>query len=593
MAWILLKASRPTYQPGQTEKKAMSNSVTSKFAGLFRSLLRRGEESSEVASEAARPVAAGLPLPGTEMPPAVAPAPVSVPASANSDDVVLPLAPIVAGLPMDLRAKMMSVPPPGATIILSLETVVSQLAFGSVKISFGELRQLAPGLFANSGGEQDFKMISLPLNEILPRLSPTLLSRRSIHKVEVDDEIKGPFASQGRGVVFTTQPMKAERPATKGKTDFFPQRTNTPVSTLPATPPIAFNLPSTPVRPAASNGAGNQPSVLPITPIASTAPAAPVTPPTPPSAPAPKITFSAAPAPVPPAAASSVPRSEPAQPTIFASLWDLAESWPEELKNEILATALANCQVPLNGTFVAEGLKRGRITMKWRQIRILAMPSSNSSMNDSLELELPLKVIAPLFFAAQKNLAKPKTKPAVSEEIPNLFFGFPQAAPAALAPQPPKKQAESNSNFYVWGDNGEVPVAEEAVFTPPPVPQTDFTSRQAAPKDVVARALALPGVAGAVVALPDGLRVASEVPAGLNPDTLAAFVPQIFERMNQSAKELRMGVLSNVSFTVGNVPWRIYRVNAVYVAAFGRAGEALPAAQLAALAGELDRKKQH
>jgi hypothetical protein len=61
--------------------------------------------------------------------------------------------------------------------------------------------------------------------------------------------------------------------------------------------------------------------------------------------------------------------------------------------------------------------------------------------------------------------------------------------------------------------------------------------------------------------------------------------------MNSSAKELRMGALNNVSFTVGNIPWRIYRVNAVYLAAFGRAGEALPAVQLVSLAGELDRKK--
>jgi len=108
----------------------------------------------------------------------------------------------------------------------------------------------------------------------------------------------------------------------------------------------------------------------------------------------------------------------------------------------------------------------------------------------------------------------------------------------------------------------------------------------------VERALALPGVAGAVVALPDGLRVASRVPAELNADTLAAFLPQIFDRVGQSTRELRMGALNNFNFTVGNVPWRIFRVNAVYFAAFGNAGEALPGAQLAALAAELDRKKQ-
>jgi predicted regulator of Ras-like GTPase activity (Roadblock/LC7/MglB family) len=111
------------------------------------------------------------------------------------------------------------------------------------------------------------------------------------------------------------------------------------------------------------------------------------------------------------------------------------------------------------------------------------------------------------------------------------------------------------------------------------------------PKDVVTSAMALPGVAGVVIALPDGLRVANAVPVDLNADTLAAFLPQIFERVSQSTKELRMGALNNVSFTVGNIPWKIFRVNAVYFAAFGRAGESLPTAQLAQLATQLDRKK--
>ena len=117
-------------------------------------------------------------------------------------------------------------------------------------------------------------------------------------------------------------------------------------------------------------------------------------------------------------------------------------------------------------------------------------------------------------------------------------------------------------------------------------------SRQAHPKEVVLRAVALPGVAGSVVAMQDGLRVASQTPAELNADTLAAFLPQIFERVNQSTRELRMGALNNVNFTVGNVPWKIFRVNSVYFAAFGRAGEQLPSGQLAQLAADLDRKKQ-
>jgi len=51
-----------------------------------------------------------------------------------------------------------------------------------------------------------------------------------------------------------------------------------------------------------------------------------------------------------------------------------------------------------------------------------------------------------------------------------------------------------------------------------------------------------------------------------------------------------MGELNNLNFTVGNVPWKIFRVNAIFFAAFGRIGEPLPTAQLAALALELDHK---
>jgi len=104
--------------------------------------------------------------------------------------------------------------------------------------------------------------------------------------------------------------------------------------------------------------------------------------------------------------------------------------------------------------------------------------------------------------------------------------------------------------------------------------------------------MALNGVAGALVALPDGLMVASEIPSDLNADTLAAFLPQIYGRVSQCTRELRMGDLNNLNFTVGNVPWKVFRIHGVYFAAFGRAGEPLPTSQLALLAGELDRKKQ-
>ena len=555
----------------------MSNMVKSRFAGLLRGILRRMDSSDAASAPVSRPVAASAPAAPVATATAAAPPPFLVAsASPNENEIAIPLAPIIASLPLELRGKIVAVPP-GLTINLPIETVTAQLAFGAVKISFGELRQLAPAAFVNSGGEHDNKMIGLPLGEILSRLNPALLARRTGPKVEVAADVNGPFGGRGAGVAFTTQPLKAPAPMPVHA----PTAEPAPLRMTPpmvAAAPIPFTPPPVPraVTPA--------PPAQPVAP----APVFPV--------------ISAAPV---PASAPAAPRREPAQPTIFASLWDLAEHWPEELKNEISNSALANVSVPLAGSLVEAGLKRGRVTMAWKQLRTLAKPSSPASPNDNVELDLPLKVIAPMFFAAQKNLQGARVKAAVSAEIPNLFFGFPQAAPEpAPAPvsmhlppveaQPadkPLAKKSGDTNFYVWGENGEVPRADENPFAPPAMPQTDFTHRFASPKDVVARAVALPGVVGAVVTLPDGLRVASEVPVEFNADTLAAFIPQLFERMNQSAKELRMGALNNVSFTVGNVPWRIFRVNSVYFAAFGRAGEALPAAQLAALSGELDRKR--
>jgi predicted regulator of Ras-like GTPase activity (Roadblock/LC7/MglB family) len=613
VARFLLKENLRQPVAAQTKQKSvMAISVKSKFAGFLRGLLRHMDDRETV-----RPVAAAAPKASAPAPAASAnsaPAP-NFPApsrAANPDEIELPLASVVAALPLDLRAKLMAAPPADLTIRLQAETVISQLAFGAVKISFGELRQLAPGIFANSGGELDNKLVSLPLGEILPRINPVLLSRRAVKKVEVAEEIAGPFAGRGRGFSFTTQPLKVPAAPTPPAAPEPEQPAAFASSVTPrqvAPPPVAPQFPPRSITPATNgNGSGHnhtQPA-SPLTPR-------PVTPATkggnglvlPPglrlasvngnghNAMPPAAKISAAPVPVP---ATSTPRPEPAQPTIFASLGDLCENWPAELKDEILHSPLAGASVPLDGSIIVPGLKRGRVAMTWKQLRTLAQPGSPASANDNLELELPLKVITPLFLTAQKKLMRPQAKASVSADIPDLFFGFPQPPAAPVAPvvpplpKPPEQKAQ-DTNYYVWGENGEMPQADEAGLRRGENPQTDFMSRQAHPKEVVVRAATLPGVAGAVVAMQDGLRVASQVPAELNADTLAAFLPQIFERVNQSTRELRMGALNNVNFTVGNVPWKIFRVNAVYFAAFGRAGEQLPSAQLAQLASELDRKK--
>ena len=601
---------------------SISNSVKIKFAGLLRGLLRRLEEDEATAPQMPRAPAVAAPA-ATVSPAAAArpqtapsafPAPTMPPVPAeNPDALQLPLQSILATMPMDLRAKVMQAPPAGKMIAVPLEKILTQLAFGSVKIAFGELRKAAPGVFVNSGGEHDHKPVMLPLNEILTRLNPALLSRRSTQKqVEVTEDITGPFGAGGEGAEISV----AAKP--------------TPSTAMPplrmTASPSPFSFASRAITPATN--ATTPPTRRPFMPHAPAPAISATTPPTRPfmpHVPTPATSFvtpqnNGVPKPVAPIIPSPAPEIPVKPATISAPLAALSENWPEGLRLEIRQSNLANAQVLLPANLIEPALKRGRITFTWRNLRPLIKPTPPpASVHDGIELELPLNVIAPLFFTRQKSASHPQQAVLPPAEIPNLFFGFPQPEPPGPEtrqpevprPEPPAKtpvkmpepQAVrplpkpvdaklSDTNYYIWSDNAEAPKVDETEYKRPQRPATDFSSRYATPNEIVARAMALPGVVGAIVALPDGLKVASQIPSDLNADTLAAFLPQIFDRVSQSTRELRMGALNNFNFTVGNVPWKIFRVNAVYFAAFGRAGEALPTVQLAALAAELDRKKQ-
>jgi hypothetical protein len=57
----------------------------------------------------------------------------------------------------------------------------------------------------------------------------------------------------------------------------------------------------------------------------------------------------------------------------------------------------------------------------------------------------------------------------------------------------------------------------------------------------------------------DGLLIAAHLPPGLNGETIAAFLPQMFTRMMQYSKELKFGESDNITFILNHVPLRIYR----------------------------------
>jgi predicted regulator of Ras-like GTPase activity (Roadblock/LC7/MglB family) len=300
---------------------------------------------------------------------------------------------------------------------------------------------------------------------------------------------------------------------------------------------------------------------------------------------------------------------------------EVAGAWPGPVQQEIMTHQLTTSAIALPFGVVEQAIKQGKVALPWKILRSWIKPPVRiaSSPNDAMMLELPLKILTPLFLTELKA-AKPQKKIEMDENIPDLFSNRMESAsafppvPGAMVPQPETESSPVMSLHSAASKNGVSPSgattvatkaadtnyfakleAEQAEEVAPPVkkggsPGTAFLQRYATPNEIVGKAAVLPGVEGALIALPDGLLVASRIPPTMNGETIAGFLSQIFNRVSQCTKELRMGDLNNLNFTIGSVPWKIFKVGAIYFAAFGRPGEPLPTSQLAGIAAELDRK---
>jgi predicted regulator of Ras-like GTPase activity (Roadblock/LC7/MglB family) len=96
-------------------------------------------------------------------------------------------------------------------------------------------------------------------------------------------------------------------------------------------------------------------------------------------------------------------------------------------------------------------------------------------------------------------------------------------------------------------------------------------------------------VLGSLIALQDGLLVASCMPPTWKTDTIAAFLPQIFGRLRQYSRELEMGELMSASFGVEQGTFQVFNAGIIYFAACGKPGETLPIPELQVIATELSR----
>ena len=477
-----------------------------------------------------KPAAVTAPAPAKPLPKNPLPKlPASAPAARSNGESFLIAVDIVAsGWPEEIRQELARMKLPGARLAIPASDICEGLQRRHVQFPWGSLRRwLQPQPALGGASPFDDVVLELPLSLITPLFLEYI---RSI-------------------------PAQTKVPAADTITDFFRR-------TAVATPVVA---------------AGSAPA----------------------PAPAAAARASTSPAPVAPMESKPVPRPavQDFNPvtlagTIELPLAHISSGWPDLVKHDIAQFNLSQSSVCLPSEYVDAGLRTGKVDFTWRQVCAWlkpASPSAQLTINGELRVVFPLNLIAPIFIK-QTQGAPDRRKTRIDEEIPDLFSAgglMPQPAAPVAAPKPQAPTAAPPAPSTPSLAAAPAPAKTQARSLAELFNEPDKKSWT--PNDIVHRAAQLPGVAGALIALQDGLLVAACMPPEARTETIAAFVPQIFGRMSQYTRELQMGEAKGVNFTVETGTLQVFNAGIIYFAALGKAGAILPLAELRLIATELSR----
>lgn len=468
---------------------------------------------------------------------------------------------ILEKLPADLHAIISQMPEPGVKIMLPLNSILKQLPTGAVRMSLASLLRQAPtGTFRKSDVEGK-QMVEVPLAEIFKNVDPKRLTRRQDQRrYDVPDGDTGLFDRNGN-----SQPAPAPAPAQ-------------PLANAPqAATPRVMKMPELPAaapKALGANGNGHAHSA----PMANT---------------------------VGPFAGKG---------DLVISFVELAAAWPEGVRSE-LSLVPGDTRLVIPSMAVGPGLQKGKVTFPWSQVRMWMSPAPGSpvAIPDELELILPLKIIAPAFVAAT-GATKRREAVEIDHTLPDFFGAVPHSGLKLAAPLPASTPAQTPAPHvapeakrasapepectlapepaplkFSIVSHEQAPVAEVAAPEPVALPISVAAPQQppaTTPAGLVRHACSLPGVAGAVVALEEGLVIAQSLPPGFAAETFAAFMPQIFGRLGQYTAEMQLGAATEVTIHTAHGPFHAARCGKIYFGMLGHPGERLPE-NLTALTSQL------
>ena len=534
----------------------------------------------------------------------------------------LSLRAILEKLPPDLKAIVNQLPDSEVKIVLPVSTIMKQLSGGAVKMSLASLlRQSPPGVFRKTEIEEK-RMVDVPLAEIFKTVNPSRLQRRADQRqYDVPANAAGLFGHDGntRSVTPPTAAPKIEpaKPASESVSPA-PQatpRVEAPIAAEPKIEPMkVLKMPGLSIGPAPEPSNGNGHAAVPAPKPISVA----------------KVEATAEPN-------RLALHGELALSFVeIASTWP--EGIRGELT---FLTGDTRLVLPVSAVSpgLQKG-KLSFPWSQVRQWFRPALTSA-VSIPDDTELIFPLKIVAPAFVAAtgatkrREGVVVDQTLPDFFG--PTAGQAGKPAAPAAppiatvepvpepIAEATPTPTAEVKFSFVRETTPPPVAATEVAVPSPTPTAEPDaeiapapsgglklsIASDSPAPATIVAEVTAaapvqggpltlgelfnqpgksswtpgemvahtceLPGVAGVVVALEEGLVVAHQLPEGFAAETFAAFMPQIFGKLGRYAEEMKLGDTNEITFQSASGACHFVRSGKVFFATLGRPGEKLPA----------------
>jgi len=586
-----------------------------------------------------------LSQPGAQTTPAAPARPVEPP-PASGNTVQIALTSIAAGLPEAISHKVPA--HPEQFVAIPIEKILPQLAQGQVVLTAAELRECAPDYFSALAGHDDVP-IALPLGDIVKQLSPQHFARRYQQRVEVPEEVR-PIFTPGANGTPAVKPAVATPQAAPAPV--FRAPTVTTTANAPANPAPAAHAPATPHAPAGkiSMSAHALASLNAVAPAVAPRPAASAS-----ATPAPAATpHLAAPVTIPSTVPRTTPAPAPKKtslsvpkPTghLAVPLASVCKEWIQEVRAQLVDVDVENSKIMVPLELLEPAMKSGKVLFDWEEVAAwiqppLAIPPTKKV--GEMSVDLPLRVLAPLFMSQHRLGAQQRV--AVDENIPDLFGGgngpgsmesqivstpnAPAPAPSAptpvipvrnIAPAQPAIPATPTMHVPTPAPTPKLEMAAPVVFTPPtPVAPTPVISTPVAPapvaapvadeisveniigngtghfsvKEIIANVAKLPGISGAMLAMNDGLLVTSQTPANVKAETVAAFLPQMFGRMNQYTKELALGSLQQLTLGVADGQWHVIKLDVIYFAVLGKHGASLPLNTLAQVAAELSNQSK-